>query len=273
MLTSDLSTSISRSYLFMGKPGTKKTLTLKTFMPEDWTPEKPPWAYIFAFDRKKMGGMAVLQGVPGIEYDIYVDRLARKVGSLRRTKGDAPLEPKAIEQFITKFNHLDDMVVDGTFYYSLVAIDTVTGMAGALFDEIMYKHRTLNPEVKPELLIRSRPALNEIGDAQWHLMDYVKNVIQLPCTTVVVAHTAFDSDSDGNRRMFPKLPGSAINDDFLSMFDEVYHFESGVGTTDVKVRTAGTLTIPARTSTNALDTLEVPDFKVWKKKMEGNRGY
>ena len=25
-----------RSYLFMGKPGTKKTLTLKTFMPQEY---------------------------------------------------------------------------------------------------------------------------------------------------------------------------------------------------------------------------------------------
>jgi mannose-6-phosphate isomerase-like protein (cupin superfamily) len=258
----------------MGKPGTKKTLTLRTFMPEEYrdlpsiNTTTPDWAYIYACDRKKDGGMAVLRGVPGIDYDVFVDRAVRPIVSVKRPRKVEPREPKSIEMFVEKVYEHDKMIENGEFPYHLVALDTITGLATGLFEEIMFKKRVDDPETKADVLAQLRPSLYEIGDAQWYIMDYIKAILQFPCITVVVAHTAFNKDSDGEIRMFPKLPGQAINDDFLSLFDEVYYFEQGRGETEVKVRTEGTLTIPARTSQPALDTLEVPDYQVWRKKME-----
>lgn len=255
-----------RSYLFMGKPGTKKTLTLQTFKPDWWTEELPPWAYIFACDRKKEGGMAVLRGIPGIEYDVYVDAHPRRMVSVRKPAGGGLTEPKAIDKFVTKFNVVDTLE---PFPYYMMALDTISGLITGLYDEMFFKLRAQNPDASKELLARVRPSQGEIGDAQWYVMDYVKAFLQLPCITVVVAHTAFDKDSDGTRRMYPKLPGQAINDDFLSLFDEVYHFEQGPATTEIMARTEGSLSIPARTSQPALDAFEPLDFQVWASKMKG----
>ncbi len=263
-----------RSYLFMGKPGTKKTLTLKTFKPQAYKDdmnqdgEAEDWAYIYACDRKKDGGMAVLRGVTGIKYDVFVDRSIRPIVSVKRPRKVEPREPKSIENFVEKVYEHDKMIENGEFPYHLVALDTITGLATGLFEEIMFKKRVDDPETKADVLAQLRPSLYEIGDAQWYIMDYIKAILQFPCITVVVAHTAFNKDSDGEIRMFPKLPGQAINDDFLSLFDEVYYFEQKRGETEVQVRTQGTLTIPARTSQPALDTLEVADYQVWRKKME-----
>lgn len=263
-----------RSYLFMGKPGTRKTLTLQTFMPQEYRqslqdidPIKQSWAYIYACDRKKDGGMAVLQGVRGIDYDVFVDRAIRSIVSVKRPRKHQPREPHAIEQFVDQFNKHDELIDKGNFPYYLVALDSITGLTTGLFEEIMYKKRVDDPETKADLLALLRPSMYEIGDAQWYIMDYVKALLQFPCITVVVAHTAFDKDADGNNRMFPKLPGQKINDDFLSLFDEVYYFEQDKEGTPM-VRTQGTLTIPARTSQPALDTHEPPDYQVWRRKME-----
>ena len=263
-----------RSYLFMGKPGTKKTLTLKTFMPQEYKDdirqdgEAEDWAYIYACDRKKDGGMAVLRGVPGIKHDVFVDTSIRPIVSVKRPRKVEPREPKSIERFVDKVYDHDKLIENDQFPYHLVALDTITGLATGLFEEIMYKKRVDDPDTKADVLAQLRPSLYEIWDAQWYIMDYIKAILQFPCITVVVAHTAFNKDSDGEIRMFPKLPGQAINDDFLSMFDEVYYFEQKRGETEVQVRTQGTLTIPARTSQPALDTFEPPDYQVWRKKLE-----
>jgi len=266
-----------RSYLFMGKPGTKKTLTLKTFMPQEYRDVleldvresvPPDWAYVYACDRKKDGGMAVLRGVPGITHDVFVDRAVRPIVSVKRPRKVEPREPVSIENFVNKVYDHDQLIEKGEFPYSLVALDTITGLATGLFEEIMFKKRTDDPETTADVLAQLRPSLYEIGDAQWYIMDYIKAILQFPCITVVVAHTAFNKDSDGEIRMFPKLPGQAINDDFLSLFDEVYYFEQKRGETEVQVRTQGTLTIPARTSQPALDVFEPPDYQVWRKKLE-----
>ena len=263
-----------RSYLFMGKPGTKKTLTLKTFMPQEFrdsvdvVDDVPDWAYIYACDRKKDGGMAVLRGVQGIKYDVFVDRSVRPIVSVKRPRKIIPREPKAIETFVDKVYEHDLLIEKAEFPYYLVALDTITGLTTGLFEEIMHKKRVDNPDTTADALAQLRPSMYEIGDAQWYVMDYIKALLQFPCITVVVAHTSYDRDADGNNRMFPKLPGQKINDDFLSLFDEVYYFEQKPGETEVQVRTEGTMTIPARTSQPALDTLEVPDYQVWRKKLE-----
>jgi hypothetical protein len=246
----------------MGKPGTKKTLTLRTFcpFPEGEVVDKD-WAYIYACDRKKDGGMAVLRGFPGIEYDVFVDRSVRPIVSVKRPRKVTPREPKAIEMFVDKVYEHDLLIEKGEFPYYLVALD-------GLFEEIMHKKRVDNPDTTADALAQLRPSMYEIGDAQWYVMDYIKALLQFPCITVVVAHTSYDRDADGNNRMFPKLPGQKINDDFLSLFDEVYYFEQKAGETEVQVRTEGTMTIPARTSQPALDTFEPPDYQVWRKKME-----
>jgi hypothetical protein len=257
-----------RSYLFMGKPGTQKTLTLRTFMPPEYREGSDDWAYIYACDRKKDGGMAVLRGVKGIEYDVFVDRSVRSIVSVKRPRKKQPREPVAIEKLVDKFNEHDELIENGTFPFYMVALDTITGLTTGLFEEIMYKKRVDDPDTKADLLALLRPSMYEIGDAQWYVMDYIKALLQFPCITVVVAHTSYDRDADGANRMFPKLPGQKINDDFLSLFDEVYYFEQKAGETEVQVRTEGTLTIPARTSHPALDTFEPPDYQVWRKKME-----
>jgi hypothetical protein len=64
---------MQRAFCFIGTPGTEKTRTLRTFKPPDWKPGDHPWAYIFAMDRKKDGGMAVLRGVEGIDYNVFVN--------------------------------------------------------------------------------------------------------------------------------------------------------------------------------------------------------
>jgi hypothetical protein len=259
----------------MGKPGTKKTLTLRTFMPEEYRAgveqglaTLDDWAYIYACDRKKDGGMAVLRGVKGIEHDVFVDRSVRSIVSVKRPRKVQPREPVAIEKLVDKFNEHDSLIENGKFPFYMVALDTITGLTTGLFEEIMFKKRIDDPEAKADLLALLRPSMYEIGDAQWYVMDYIKALLQFPCITVVVAHTSFDRDGDGNNRMFPKLPGQKINDDFLSLFDEVYYFEQKAGETEVQVRTEGTLTIPARTSQPALNTFEPPDYQVWRKKME-----
>lgn len=260
---------MQRSFCFIGTPGTEKTRTLRTFKPPEWKPGDHPWAYIFAMDRKKDGGMAVLRGVEGIEYDVFVNPEMHHITSLTE-KYEYP-EPKALEGVIDRFNSIMDLAKDPqTFPYYLVAFDTATGLADIIFDEIFYKTRTkkMNPKVSAELQARIRPSMDDIGNCQWFLMQYVKALNQLPCATVTVCHQYFvQEDVEGKMKIFPQLPGKKINDAFLGLFDEVFFFSSD-NTGQVKVHTKKTLTQPSRTSQPALAQVEVPDYQVWKRKIE-----
>lgn len=259
---------MQRSFCFIGMPGTEKTRTLRTFKPPEWKPGDHPWAYVFAMDRKKDGGMTVLRGVEGIEYDVFVNPEMHKVTSLG-AKYEYP-EPKALEAVIEKFNKILDLAKDPTtFPYYVVSFDSITGLTDIIFDEIFYKSRNtkMNPKVSAELQARIRPSMSDIGDCQWFLTQYVKAFNQLPCATISVCHQFFvQEDAEGKMKIFPTLPGKKINDMFLGMFDEVFYFESDV-TGNIKVRTKRTLTVPARTSQPALADTEPPDFQTWKRKI------
>ena len=268
MFTTEIMNPLARSYCFIGKPGTGKTTCLRTFRPSDWTADSDPWAFVYACDRKKHGGMTVLLDEPGIEFDVFVNQEARKITSVK-TPASIP-EPDALGRFIDQFNEHDDLIDQGKFPYSLAALDSATGFADIIFEELMYKERMLNPKASAELKGRQRPALSEIGDCQWYMMQYVKAFLQFPCVSVVVCHTAaVQEDIEGAVKFFPHLPGVKINDQFLAMFDEVYFFEHDKRS-NVVVRTKPTITKPARTSLplDCLDDMEPPDYQVWKKKME-----
>jgi len=257
-----------RSFCFIGMPGTKKTLTLKTFMPPEWKQGDAPWARIFACDRKKDGGMAVLKGVPGIDYTVHTNAEAHQITSMHDPY--AYPEPKALKSFIEEANIVLGQATTGNdFPYYLVAVDTATGLRDIIFDEIFYKSRNpkMNPKVSPELKARIRPSQDDIGNCQWYMMQYIKAINQLPCVTVVVCHQYFiQEDTEGKMKIFPDLPGKKINDAFLSMFDEVFYFEADPRG-EIKVRTQRNLTVPARTSQPALADIEVPDYQVWKRKI------
>ena len=259
---------MQRSFCFIGMPGTEKTRTLRTFKPPDWKPGDHPWAYIFAMDRKKDGGMAVLRNVEGIDYNVFVNPEMHHITSLTE-KYEYP-EPFALGAVITKFNEILDLAKDPeNFPYYLVAFDTVTGLTDIIFDEIFYKSRSkkMNPKVSAELQARIRPSMDDIGNCQWFLTQYVKALNQLPCVTVSVCHQYFiQEDAEGKMKIFPSLPGKKINDLFLGMFDEVFYFESGL-TGQINVRTKKSLTIPARTSQPALADPEVADYQVWRAKI------
>jgi hypothetical protein len=259
---------MQRAFCFIGPPGTKKTLTLRTFMPPEWKEGDHPWARIFACDRKKDGGMTVLRGVKGIDYTVHVNSEAHQITSMH-TPYTYP-EPKALADFIEEANVVLGQGTSNTdFPYYLVALDTASGLRDIIFDEIFYKSRNpkMNPKVSAELRARIRPSQDDIGNCQWFMMQYVKALNQLPCVTVVVCHQYFvQEDIEGKMKIFPDLPGKKINDAFLSMFDEVFFFEADAKG-EVKVRTRKTLTFPARTSQPALDTLESADYQVWKRKI------
>jgi hypothetical protein len=257
-----------RAFCFIGMPGTEKTLTLRTFKPPEWKEGDHPWARIFACDRKKEGGMTVLRGVPGIEYTVHLNPEAHNITSMHKPY-EYP-EPKALGEFIEAANKVLDLGRDpDSFPYYLVVLDTATGLRDIIFDEIFYKSRNpkMNPKVSAELRARIRPSMDDIGNCQWFMMQYVKAINQLPCVTVVVCHQFFvQEDAEGKMKIFPDLPGRKINDAFLSLFDEVFYFEAdprGV----IKVRTKRTLTIPARTSQPALAETEPPDYQEWKRKI------
>jgi len=256
-----------RSYCFMGKPGTMKTLTLSTFRPLDWKEDGSPWAYIFACDRKKHGGLSVLMPdkIKGIDYDIYVSSDVKKVTSVSRAA--KMQEPKILNKWIEKYEELDRLAEEGSFPYSMVALDTATGFQDLIWDEIFYARRVLDPKASPERKGRSTPAMDEYGDAQWYFISYIKALTQLPCITIVVCHTKMQEDSDGRLRYLPNLPGRAIIDEFLAMFDEVYYFEQKPGASAVEVRTTGTLSVPARTSLGFMPSVVKPDYKEWRKVM------
>lgn len=260
---------MQRAWCFIGTPGTEKTRTLRTFKPPDWKPGDHPWAYVFACDRKKDGGMAVLRGVEGIDYGVFVNPEMHAITSMRE-QYEYP-EPKALENFITQFNALLDMARDpDTFPYYVVSIDTVSGLTDLIYDELMFKtrNRTQNPKVSAELRARVRPSMSDIGDCQHFLMQYLKALIQLPCITLAVCHQYFvQEDIEKRMKYFPTLPGQKINDAFLSMFDEVVFFQrnmSGV----LEVLTQPTLQHPARTSQPALAPKEKPDYQVWAGKIQ-----
>ena len=259
---------MQRSFCFIGKPGTQKTLTLRTFIPPEWKDGDEPWARIFACDRKKDGGMAVLKGVPGIKYTVHTNAAAQTIPSLGKPVTYA--EPKALAEFIEEANIvLGQGNTSGDFPYYLVAVDTATGLRDIIFDEIFYKSRnpSMNPKVSAELRARIRPSQDDIGNCQWFMMQYIKAINQLPCVTVVVCHQYFiQEDVEGKMKIFPDLPGKKINDAFLSMFDEVFYFEADPRG-EIKVRTKGTLTIPARTSQPALSEIEPADYQTWKRKI------
>lgn len=267
-MTTEIMDPLSRSYCIIGKPGTGKTTSLKTFRPEDWTADKDPWAYVYACDRKKHGGMTVLLDEPGMEFGVFVNQEARMISSVK-TPSKIP-EPHALSAFITQFNEHDELAEKGALNYAMMSIDTASGFTDIIFEELMYKERTLNPAASAELKGRQRPSLSEIGDCQWYLMQYIKAFLQFPCITVVVCHTAgVQEDLEGKVKFFPHLPGVKINDPFLAMFDEVYFFEHD-NKGNVVVRTRPTITKPARTSLplDCLKELEEPDYQVWKAKME-----
>lgn len=259
---------LQRAYCFIGTPGTEKTRTLRTFKPAEWQEGDHPWMYVFACDRKKDGGMSVLKGIPGIEYDVYVNPEMHKIPAMG-SRYEFP-EPYALGHLIEKFNAIMDLARDpDTFPYTVVAMDTATGLRDIIFDEIFYKSRNkkMNPKVKPELQARIRPSMDDIGNCQWYMMQYIKALNQLPCATVTVCHQYFvQEDMEGKMKIFPQLPGKKINDDFLGLFDEVLYFSNKIGG-QIEVQTQRTLTIPARTSQPALAPVEVPDFQVWAEKM------
>ena len=258
-----------RSYLFLGKPGTKKTRTLRTFRPPTWKPGDPPWAYVFATDKKKEGGMLSLAGDDGIgmEYDVYRDATMRAVTSVLKASPIPP--PTASERFVKKFNGWEIDLKNGKpFPYTMVALDSAGGLIEGLYEEILYRERIQNPQASAELKGRTRPSMSEIGDCQWYLLDWVSGLLQLPCIVVVTCHTRMKKDADNNTRIYPDIPGQSIFDNFLGMFDEVYYFEQKPGKDEIVVRTQGTLATPARTSQPVLAAEEVPDFRVWKAKME-----
>jgi len=267
-MTTEIMDPLARSYCFIGKPGLGKTTCLKTFRPEDWTADDDPWAFVYACDRKKHGGMTVLLDEPGIEFGVFVNQEARAITSVK-TPSKIP-EPHALSEFIDQFNEHDDHISTGKLEYAMMAIDSATGFADIIFEELMYKERQLNPKASVELKGRQRPSLSEIGDCQWYIMQYIKAFLQFPCVSIVVCHTAaVQEDLEGAVKFFPHLPGVKINDQFLAMFDEVYFFEHDKRG-NVVVRTRPSITKPARTSLpqGCLKELEEPDYQVWKEKME-----
>lgn len=259
---------MQRAFCFIGTPGTEKTRTLRTFKPPEWKPGDHPWAYIFAMDRKKDGGMAVLRGVEGIDYNVFVNPEMHHITSLSEAY-DYP-EPHALGAVIEKFNEIMDMAKDpDNFPYYLVAFDTATGLSDIIFDEIFYKSRNIkmNPKASAELRARIRPSMDDIGNCQWFMMQYTKALNQLPCATVTVCHQYFVQENvEGKMKIFPQLPGKKINDSFLGLFDEVFFFDASP-TGQIQVKTKKTLTAPARTSQPALADIEVPNFQMWKRKI------
>ena len=259
---------MQRAFCFIGTPGTEKTRTLRTFKPPDWKPGDHPWAYIFAMDRKKDGGMAVLRGVEGIEYNVFANPEMHHITSLG-DQYEYP-EPFALGAVIEKFNEIMDLAKDpDNFPYYLVAFDTATGLADIIFDEIFYKSRNkkMNPKASAELRARIRPSMDDIGNCQWFLMQYCKALNQLPCATVTVCHQYFvQEDVEGKMKIFPQLPGKKINDAFLGLFDEVFFFDP-TPQGAVQIKTKKTLTCPARTSQPALADIEVPNYQIWKRKI------
>jgi len=201
--TTDIMNPLARSYCFIGKPGTGKTTCLKTFKPESWKAGDDPWAYVYACDRKKHGGMTVLLDEPGIEFDVFVNQEARSITSVK-TPAKIP-EPDALKRFIDKFNLHDALADQDILPYAMMAVDSATGFTDIIFEELMYKERMMNPKASAELKGRQRPSLSEIGDCQWYLMQYMKAFLQFPCITVAVCHTAaVQEDLEGQVKFFPQ---------------------------------------------------------------------
>jgi len=109
---------MQRSFCFIGMPGTKKTLTLKTFMPPEWKEGDHSWARIFACDRKKDGGMAVLRGVKGIDYTVHANPELHGITSI-----GSPYkypEPKGLEVFTEEANKILTLGVEEAQHLRLI---------------------------------------------------------------------------------------------------------------------------------------------------------